>query len=55
MNHQLPEEPVYPLFFGNNPFPPEGTEYAPPPFVPDKEALERMISSENKKDQPSKE
>lgn len=48
------EEPVYPVWFGNDPFPPAGTEYTPPPFVPDKESLEQMISSEQEDGKPSR-
>lgn len=46
MYTHLPDEPVYPVQFGSDPFPPEGTQYTPPQFVPDEEALERMISSD---------
>lgn len=53
MTSSLPDEPVYPVQFGTDPFPPEGTEYTPPQFAPDEEIMQRMISSDEE-DKPSR-
>jgi hypothetical protein len=54
MEMHIPDEPVYPVQFGSDPFPPEGTQYTPPQFAPDEETLKRMVSSDDEA-QPSKE
>ena len=43
-------EPVYPVVFGSDPFPPAGTEYTPPQFAPDEETMKQMVSSQDKEE-----